>query len=73
MKKITPFVPLLFPVLIIFFGLITYKVLEYEPNLYTIIINIGLAFVLSPRLKKVKKQNETETQFRWLFYKKILK
>jgi hypothetical protein len=72
-KKIRLFVPLLFPILILFLGLIIYKILGYEPNAYTIIINIGLAFVLSPRVKKIQKQNGTEEQIIWLFYKKILK
>ncbi len=49
--------PFLFPVLIILFGLIIYKVLDYEPNFYTIIINLGLAFILSPKIKTVQKQH----------------
>lgn len=73
MKKMRPFVLLLFPILILFLGLIIYKILGYEPTLYTILINIGLAFVLSPRIKKIQKENGTEEQIRWLFYKKILK
>jgi hypothetical protein len=31
---------------------------------------MGLAFVLSPRVKKIQKQNGTEEQITWLFYKK---
>jgi hypothetical protein len=50
-----------------------YRILEYEPNTFTIIINIGLAFVLAPRVKKIQKQNGTAEQITWLFYKKILK
>jgi len=73
MKKMRPFVPLLFPIIIILLGFVIYRVLGYEPNLYTILINIGFAFVLSPRIKKNQKENGTEEQFRWLFNKKILK
>ncbi|TXD49742.1 hypothetical protein [Polaribacter sp. IC073] len=73
MKKLKPFIPFLFPVLVVLFGLIIYKVLGYEPNVYTIIINIGSAFILSPRIKKIPKENGTEEQLSWLFYKKILK
>jgi hypothetical protein len=73
MKKIKPFIPFLFPILIILFGLIIYRVLGYEPNVYTILINIGVAFVLAPRVKKIQKENGTEEQIRWLFYKKIWK
>ena len=73
MKKIKSFIPFLFPILIILLGLVIYRILGYEPNVYTILINMGLAFILSPRVKKVQKQNGTEEQITWLFYKKILK
>ncbi len=73
MKKIKPFIPLIFPILIILFGLLIYKIIGFEPNVYTIIINLGLAFILSPRVKKVDSQTGTKEQITWLFYKKILK
>jgi hypothetical protein len=73
MKKIKPFIPFLFPIIIILLGLIIYKILGYEPNVYTILINIGLAFIVSPRVKKIQKENGIEEQIRWLFYKKRLK
>lgn len=72
MSKIKRIAPFLFPFFIILFGLIIYKILGFEPNFYTIIINIGLAFILSPRLKKVQKQNGIEEQLSWLFYTKRL-
>jgi len=61
---------LIFPLLIILIGLFIYKILGYEPNLYTIIINIGLAFVLSPRVKKLESQSREKEQVTWLFFKK---
>ena len=61
---------LIFPLLIILIGLFIYKMLRYEPNLYTIIINIGLAFVLSPRVKKLDSQSGEKAQVTWLFLKK---
>ncbi len=73
MKKIKLFIPFLFPILILFFGLIIYKILGYEPNFYTIIINIGSAFMVSPRLKKIQTEKGIEEQFTWLFYKRIIK
>ena len=73
MKKIKPFIPFLFPILILLLGFIMYRVLGHEPNVYTILINIGLAFILAPRVKKIQNKNGTEEEFRWLFYKKILK
>lgn len=72
MKKYKAYLPLLFPVLIILIGLIIYKVLDYEPNFYTIIINIGLAYILSPRVKTIQKQNGTQDQLTWVFIKKII-
>tara|TARA_B100000795_G_scaffold267898_1_gene253676 strand:- start:5632 stop:5853 length:222 start_codon:yes stop_codon:yes gene_type:complete len=72
-KKIKLFIPFLFPILILFFGLIIYKILGYEPNFYTIIINIGSAFMVSPRLKKIQTEKGIEEQFTWLFYKRIIK
>jgi len=73
MKKIKPFIPLIFPILIILFGLIIYKIIGFEPNVYTIIINLGLAFILSPRVKKIDNKNGTKEEFTWLFCKKIFK
>ena len=73
MEKIKPFIPLIFPILIILFGLIIYKIIGFEPNVYTIIVNLGLAFILSPRVKKIDNQTVTKEQITWLFYKKILK
>jgi|TARA_B110001454_G_scaffold10334_1_gene9715 hypothetical protein len=73
MKKIKPFIPLIFPILIILFGLIIYKIIGFEPNGYTITVNLGLAFILSPRVKKIDNQTGTKEQITWLFYKKILK
>jgi hypothetical protein len=73
MKKIKPFIPLISPILIILFGLLIYKIIGFEPNVYTIIINLGLAFILSPRVKKIDNQTGTKEQITWLFYKNILK
>jgi hypothetical protein len=63
-------VRLLFPVLILLIGFVIYKILGYEPSMYSILINIGLAFVLSPRIKKIQTENGIAEQIRWLFYKK---
>ena len=72
MKNLKHIVPFLFPILIIIFGLIIYKVLDYEPNFFTIIINFGLAYILSPKFKIVDKQNGEEEQMKWLFFKKVI-
>ena len=72
MKKIKPFIPLLFPIIILLLGLIIYKILGYEPNMYTILINIGLAFIVSPRVKKIQKEHGIEEQIKWLFFKRVI-
>tara|TARA_B110000091_G_scaffold104354_1_gene113373 strand:- start:2529 stop:2756 length:228 start_codon:yes stop_codon:yes gene_type:complete len=69
-KKIKPFIPFLFPILILFLGSIIYKFLGFEPNFYTIIINIGLAFILSPRKKIIQTEKGKIKQITWLFLKK---
>ncbi|WP_397445065.1 hypothetical protein [Polaribacter sp. R77954] len=68
-KKIIPF---LFPILIIVFGLVIYKIMDYEPNFYSILINISLAYILSPKFKTVIKQSGEEEQIKWLFFKKVI-
>jgi len=68
--KFTKVYPFFFPILIVVFGLIIYKVLGYEPNIYTIVINIGVAFILSPRVKTFDTQSGKKEQVTWLFLKK---
>ncbi|MHB0755986.1 hypothetical protein [Polaribacter sp. M15] len=72
MKNLKNIVPFLFPVLIILFGFITYTILGYEPNVYTIVINISLAYILSPKIKIVDKNHGEEEQIKWLFFKKVI-
>jgi hypothetical protein len=66
----TKYLGLIFPLLIVLIGLLIYKVLGYEPNFYTIITNIGVAFILSPRVKKFDSQAGEKEQVTWLFFKK---
>ena len=68
--RFSKFYFLIFPVLIVVFGAIIYKVLGFDPNFYTIIINISLAFILSPRTKTLNTQQGTKEQVTWLFFKK---
>ena len=68
--KITKLYPFIFPIMIVILGLIIYKVLEYEPNIYTILINVGVAFILSPRVKTFQTQSGKQEQVTWLFFKK---
>lgn len=68
--KLTKLYPFIFPILIIIIGLIIYKVLEYEPNFYTIMINMVGAYILSPRVKAFETQSGMKEQVTWLFFKK---
>ncbi len=71
MKNIKHIIPFLFPILVIFFGMIIYKVLGYNPNFYTIVINIGVAYILAPKFKIIQKQDGEVEQMKWLFFKKV--
>ena len=72
MKNLKPIIPFVFPLFVILFGFIIYKVLNYEPNVYTIVINVGLAYILAPKYKTVSKQGGEEEQIKWLFFKKAI-
>jgi hypothetical protein len=67
--RLTKLFPFFFPVLIVVLGLIIYKVLGYEPTIYTIMINIGVAYILSPRVKSFDTQSGKKEQITWLFFK----
>jgi len=66
----TKYLGLIFPLLIVLIGLFIYKVLGYEASFYTIIINMGTAFILSPRVKTLDTQAGKKQQVTWLFFKK---
>ena len=68
--KYTKYYSLIFPLLIFLIGGFIYKILEFEPNFFTIITNIGIAFILSPRVKTLDAQTGRKEQVTWLFYKK---
>ena len=56
--KHTKFAYFLFPILIAGLGLIIYKVLKFQPNFYTIMANIGLAYMLSLSLRIIDPQSK---------------
>ena len=68
--KYTKYYGLIFPLLIILIGLFIYKILGYDSNFYTIMINIGAAFILSPRVKTLDTQTGKKEQITWSFFKK---
>lgn len=67
--KYIKYVGLIFPLLIVLIGLFIYKVLGYTADFYTIIINMGVAFILSPRVKILDTQTGQKTQITWVFLK----
>ncbi len=70
--KRTKLYPLIFPLFIVVFGLVIYKVFKYEPNFYTIILNVTVAFILSPRVKTIDTQSGRKDQITWLFFKRVI-
>ena len=70
--KITKIIPFLFPLLIVILGLIIYKGFEYKPNLYTIFVNVGLAYLLSPRIKYLETLVKHQAPKKDLDFYKIL-
>lgn len=60
----------IFPLLIFLIGSFIYKILGYEPSFYTIILNIGVAFILSPKVKTLDSQSGKKEQLTWLFFNK---
>ncbi len=70
MKVFVKYYFLVFPLLIIVFGTLLHVVLEYESSPLTIITNISMAFVFSPRKKEVTTQAGTKKYLIWVFSKK---
>lgn len=63
---------LIYPVLMVVFMLILDKVLQLKEIGIQTAIAVVLAFVLSPRVKTIQKQNGAEEQIKWLFFKRVI-
>ena len=63
---------LIYPVLMVVFMLILDKVLQLKEIGIQTAIAVVLAFVLSPRVKTIQKQNGVEEQIKWLFFKRVI-
>ena len=63
---------LVYPVLMVVFMLILDKVLQLKEIGIQTAIAVVLAFVLSPRVKTIQKQNGAEEQIKWLFFKRVI-
>jgi len=62
----------IFPILIVIIGAIIYEVLGYKPTTITILINIGVAYLLSPKISYFETQTGQKVQLKWLFLKKAV-
>ena len=63
---------LIYPVLIVVFMMILDQVLQLKEIGIQTAIAVFLAFVLSPRVKTIRKQYGEEVQIKWLFFKRII-
>lgn len=63
---------LITPFLILVFILLLDKVFNVKEILINTAIAVGLAYILSPKVKIVEKQNGKEAQIKWLFLKKVI-
>ena len=63
---------LIYPVLMVVFMLILDKVLQLKEIGIQTAIAVVLAFVLSPRVKTIQKQNGEEEQIKWLFFTRVI-
>ncbi len=69
MKNLVKYPRLIFVVLFLLVYYITY-ISGIENGMLRTLFSITLAFVLSPRKKKIKTQTGEKTQITWLFLKK---
>ena len=69
MKKLAHYPRLIFLFIFLLTYVITYICKLENPMLRTV-FSITLAFVLSPRKKKIETQSGVKTQITWLFLKK---
>ena len=63
---------LIFPLLLIIFDLVLYFLFKDQVSTTMRLLSIGIAYVLSPRVKIIEKQEGAQTQIVWLFYKKVI-
>ncbi|MCI2228561.1 hypothetical protein MC378_05235 [Polaribacter sp. MSW13] len=63
---------IIFPVLCVVFILILDKIFKIEHSWIQTLVGISLAYILSPKVKVVGKQNGEEEQIKWLFFKKVI-
>lgn len=72
MRLIKNYYYLIFPGLILFFLLLIELFTRIEGVWLKMLIVVPLAYVLSPRIKVIRKHHSKEKQLRWFFSKKII-
>ena len=60
------------PLLMVVFMLILEKLCKLDNIVLSSSISVLLAFLLSPKVVIVEKQNGEEEQIKWLFFKKVI-
>lgn len=60
------------PLLMVVFMLILEKLFKLDNIVLSSSISVLLAFLLSPKVVIVEKQNGEEEQIKWLFFKKVI-
>lgn len=60
------------PILIAICMLLFNKVFHIDEIWMNSILSVGLAYILSPKIRFVNKQNGEEEQIKWLFFKKVI-
>lgn len=72
MRLIKNYYYLIFPGLILFFLTLLELITSIKDVWLKMLIVIPLAYVLSPRIKIIRKLHSKEKQLRWFFSKKII-
>jgi hypothetical protein len=63
---------LIYPILFTVFFLLIKKLEIFQQVGLQVLLSSVIAYVLSPKVKIVEKQNGEEEQIKWLFFKKII-
>ncbi len=72
MKYLTKYHFFIFPLLVAIIGGLIYYGFGYKPTTTTILINIGVAYILSPKVSFFETQTGEKIQLKWMFLKKVI-
>ncbi|MGK0412580.1 MAG: hypothetical protein ACJA1B_000778 [Polaribacter sp.] len=60
------------PILVVVFMLLLNLFFNIQEVGINAAIAVSLAYILSPKVKIIEKQNGSEEQIKWLFFKKVI-